>query len=1042
MHDFQDVFISYGRADSKIFAIWLHQRLTEQGLKVWFDQHDIPLAVDYQNQINDGIEKTDHFLFIISPHSVNSPYCLKEIEMAIRCNKRIVPLLHVEQIDFETWQNRHPTAEIADWESYQTQGLHSSLVNIHPAIAKINWLYFREGMEDPETALTNLLTVLAQHQDYVKKHTYFLTQALTWERHQKRSQYLLTGEERHLAEVWLQVRFQTEQPPCIPTDLHCEYITESIKNANNLMTQVFLCHAVEDGEMLAQVRRSLMRAGFTVWTSQTDIQTGVDFQAAIDQGIEEADNLVYLVSPDALQSDYCQHELDYARSLHKRIIPLLIKATDPTQISSTLQGLQYIDITDNVGNADYGHDESQLIKTLHQDALYYQQHKILLAKAFKWQRQNHNPSLLLRGHNLRQAEAWFTLANSHPHHLPTALHQEFIEVSRQQPVERSLDVFIAYSRVDSDFARRLNDALQSQGKTTWFDQESIASGSDFQQEIWQGIAASNNFLFIISPNSIASPYCVEEVTYARQQGKRVITVLCRSVQSSDLPSQLAGVQWIDFNRYHQDFFMNFAELVRTLDTDREHTRSHTRLLLRALEWDNDDRDPSFLLRGKELNEAEQWLKLGTTKHPQPTALQQQYIATSRYAPLRRPRRATPLLASLGASILVMVVRLMGGLQPLEIALYDQFMRGKPSEARDSRLLLVEIDDEDIKQQNKAHPMGVRGGTLPDPTLVQLLDRLQQAKARVIGIDMYRDFKTDQPRLTQHFQHNASVVVLCKLSVENRDGVQLPPELPPTQTASRAGFSDLIFDAGEVVRRQLVVDTPTPPDCPIDRSFSLTIARQYLEAQGKPYGAPFNQDGDLIQPLQLGDTRFARLDFFAGGYQQRELGGYQILLNFRFYQGDPSAFLDRVKLRDLLANRVSLEQIRDRIVLVGFTARAGVNDYSFTSVSELPGVIIQAQMVSQLTSAVLDGRPLIWWWPVWGDALWIGAWALVGGGMVWAIQRPRTLMIAGAGGIGIMVMVCYGIFIGAGGWLPLVPSAIALVTTGGVTVAITHWLKPT
>jgi hypothetical protein len=55
--NFFDVFISYGREDSKAFAIELNRQLTEQGLITWFDQEDIPLAVDYQKQINTGIEK-------------------------------------------------------------------------------------------------------------------------------------------------------------------------------------------------------------------------------------------------------------------------------------------------------------------------------------------------------------------------------------------------------------------------------------------------------------------------------------------------------------------------------------------------------------------------------------------------------------------------------------------------------------------------------------------------------------------------------------------------------------------------------------------------------------------------------------------------------------------------------------------------------------------------------------------------------------------------------------------------------------------------
>ena len=72
MNDLFDVFISYGRADSKNFAAKLTHKLNDLGLNVWFDKDDIPLAVDYQAQINRGIEEAHNFVFIISPHSVNS----------------------------------------------------------------------------------------------------------------------------------------------------------------------------------------------------------------------------------------------------------------------------------------------------------------------------------------------------------------------------------------------------------------------------------------------------------------------------------------------------------------------------------------------------------------------------------------------------------------------------------------------------------------------------------------------------------------------------------------------------------------------------------------------------------------------------------------------------------------------------------------------------------------------------------------------------------------------------------------------------------
>ncbi len=130
MKQFFDAFISYGRPDSKNFATKLNEKLTKRGFNVWFDQEDIPLAVDFQEQINDGIEKADNFIFIIAPHSVNSEYCLKEIELAIKHNKRIIPLLHVEEISQETWQERNPNKTEDDWQEYQAKGRHSIFPNM------------------------------------------------------------------------------------------------------------------------------------------------------------------------------------------------------------------------------------------------------------------------------------------------------------------------------------------------------------------------------------------------------------------------------------------------------------------------------------------------------------------------------------------------------------------------------------------------------------------------------------------------------------------------------------------------------------------------------------------------------------------------------------------------------------------------------------------------------------------------------------------------------------------------------------------------
>ena len=609
MNEFYNAFISYGRSDSKAFATKLYQHLTTANFKIWFDLHDIPLGVDFQNQIDYGIQRADNFIFIIAPSSIRSPYCLKEILQAVKYNKRIIPLLHVMPNSKEEWEQMH-----AD-------------------IGRINWIYFQETQNDFETAFIQLISVLKNQAVYVQEHTAILVKALEWEHHQKQHHYLLSGAKRKAAEKWLKVRFVDEQPPCLPTDLHCEYICESIKNANNLMTQVFLSYATSDRQIMEKIRSSIMREGLTVWTNKTDIGYGKEFQEEIKKGVEGADNVVYLISPESLKSEYCQQEIELAFINNKRLICLLIEPTDIEEIPPRLRAIQFIDLTDKAQPEKYQAGVSELLKELKQDAKYYEQHKILLVKALKWLRQNYNKSILLTGYNLQYYQAWLKTAETRTQYPPLDIQKEYIAESLEQPPESSIEVFISYSRANSDFARKINEALQIQGKTTWFDQESIASGANFQQEIYRGIENSHNFLFIISPDSVNSKYCADEVEYAQKMHKRLITILYEKTPSELIHPTLAKIQWINFKKNEQDFYSNFSELIRTLDTDREYVSSHTKWSERAKEWEQKEKNDDLLLRGSEFAVAEQWLKLAfeENKQPTPTKLQQEYITKSQAA---------------------------------------------------------------------------------------------------------------------------------------------------------------------------------------------------------------------------------------------------------------------------------------------------------------------------------------------------------------------------------------------------------------------------
>ena len=211
------------------------------------------------------------------------------------------------------------------------------------------------------------------------------------------------------------------------------------------------------------------------------------------------------------------------------------------------------------------------------------------------------------------------------------------------------DVFVSYSRRDSVFVGRLADGVSGRGKEVWLDVEGIADGEVFPEAIKRAIEQSDAFLFVITPESVHSAYCENEVEYARDMSKRIVPVLRETVPDSELPAEIRDRNWIPFVE-ESEFSASLERLVAALDRDLEAARGHTRWLVKALGWDAEGRDKSFLLRGAELKSAEAWLaSRPEDADPAPTPLQREYLLASREAAARRLR----LLV--GASLVVAVV---------------------------------------------------------------------------------------------------------------------------------------------------------------------------------------------------------------------------------------------------------------------------------------------------------------------------------------------------------------------------------------------------
>jgi CHASE2 domain-containing sensor protein/predicted Ser/Thr protein kinase len=379
---------------------------------------------------------------------------------------------------------------------------------------------------------------------------------------------------------------------------------------------------------------------------------------------------------------------------------------------------------------------------------------------------------------------------------------------------------------------------------------------------------------------------------------------------------------------------------------------------------------------------------------------------------------------LGVAGLVVGAKQMGWWETGELAVYDRSVRWRPALPRDPRLLVVAISEEDLNRQ-KAWP-------LPDRTIARAIQKLTDAKAKIIGLDVFRpnSISPGKTELAKIWDSNDLIIPGCHHRNFKNPGIGGPPGIP----AEQLGFVDLVVDRDGIVRRALLFMSRDPKSpCPSETSFALQLAQEYLIRKHQLEGS-----FDTNQQFSLARAHFPPISSTDGGYQTAEAGGYQILLNYR----SPSNAVTTnqlgvakiVTISDLLNNRVDPKLIKDRIVLIGSTA-SSLKDEFLTPYSAgnaedatMPGVLVHAQIVSQILSTVLDKQPLWWFLPDWVEGVWIAGWCLTGSGLAWYIRHPLKLFGAVGGAI-ILLGSGFAIAFAHAGWMPLVSPVVGLITSG-------------
>jgi adenylate cyclase len=382
--------------------------------------------------------------------------------------------------------------------------------------------------------------------------------------------------------------------------------------------------------------------------------------------------------------------------------------------------------------------------------------------------------------------------------------------------------------------------------------------------------------------------------------------------------------------------------------------------------------------------------------------------------------------------IVIAVRLVGWLQPWELAALDQYVRWRPPEPIDERILIVGISEADLKKVGR-WPM-------TDAVLARLLQKLKNQKPRAIGLDLYRDLPVEPgyAALAKVFQTTPNLIGIEKISAINKSSAIAPS--PVLAKQEQVGINNVVVDADAKLRRGLLSDVKNDQPVP---SFSFLLAGIYLDAKGI-LPQPSQTDPKVFQ---WGKALFQPFKSHDGGYVGADDGGYQILLNYR----GPAGSFRTVSMTDILTDKVPVGLVRDRIVLIGSIATS-LNDFFYTPYSgdqittqeRTPGVEVQANLISHILSAVLEGRPFIKTWPKVVEGFWILVWSCVGATLAWALRDaggiakllPRwtlvSLLLAGLGLVGSSYLA----FLVGGWWIPVVPSALALF---GSAIGITSYI---
>ena len=199
------------------------------------------------------------------------------------------------------------------------------------------------------------------------------------------------------------------------------------------MADVCISYAREDRELVLRIVDALKLRGKEVWFDEKGIEPSDEWWEAVKEAIDAADAVVFIISRDWIESETCLAELTHATDANKRLLPVKIGDVADGAVPDSLRRLDWI----LLGPADdFDHGVEELVRAIELDLEFVRIHTRVLNRARAWELAGRRPTPLLRGEELRQAEAWRDRAATGVKPQPNELQAEFIRESRRRATRR------------------------------------------------------------------------------------------------------------------------------------------------------------------------------------------------------------------------------------------------------------------------------------------------------------------------------------------------------------------------------------------------------------------------------------------------------------------------------------------------------------------------------------------------------------------------------------------------------------------------------